>query len=270
MKFIKIIESILVAVRNVILGANLISLSLLTSPRKMLFYITQNLFFFKTFSAQRELPQRNVFEVLPANNTETISLGNLNASTWFGTILSPASDITSLSLICRIMKPKVIFEIGTLIGYTALHFALNSPDDAKIFTLDLPRGKNMGPGLKTTVIDDEFITLSQYAGHHCFENSDISSRITCLYGDSANFDFSPFYGKVDFFFIDGAHSYEYARSDTLNALKCCHPGSVIAWHDYGQMGMSGVSKWLHEFSKAGNDIYSIPGGSLAFMVVKDK
>lgn len=268
MRFIKIIETIFVAIRNVILGGNLISLSLLTNPRKMVFYVTQNLFYYKSYTSCRGLPQKNVFEVLPAENVETIKLGNLKADTWFGATASPASDITSLALICQIIKPKAVFEIGTHIGYTTLHFALNCPDDARIYTLDLPKKGNIIPMLKTTVIDDEFIDTSYHMRRYCFENSNVASKITCLYGDSADFDFTPFYGKVDFFFIDGSHSYEYVRYDTRNALKCCRRGSVIAWHDYGQMGMSGVSKWLHEFSKEGNDIYSIPGGSLAFMVVK--
>jgi hypothetical protein len=73
---------------------------------------------------------------------------------------------------------------------------------------------------------------------------------------------------VDFFFIDGAHSYKYVRSDTLNALKCCHPGSVVAWHDFGRMGVNGVTKWLLELSREGHDIYAIHGGSLAFMVIR--
>jgi hypothetical protein len=86
--------------------------------------------------------------------------------------------------------------------------------------------------------------------------------------DSAKFDYSPFNRRVDLFFIDGAHSYPYVRDDTLKALECCRPGSVIAWHDYGRHGVNGVSRWLHEFSR-GRKIYCIPGGgSLAYMRVE--
>jgi len=38
------------------------------------------------------------------------------------------------------------------------------------------------------------------------------------------------------------------------------------WHDYGRMGVNGVSKWLHELSKS-KKIYSVPGSSLAWMIV---
>lgn len=265
----KIFKAFLVAVRNMVLGGNLISLSMLTNPRKMLFYVTQNLFLYNTYNNRRRIPQKNVFEVISSSDSEAIILGNLNSDTWFANYASPTSDIISLCLICKLVKPKVVFEIGTLNGYTALHFALNSPDDAKIYSLDMPKNEKITPGLKTTVIDDEFIDTSSNMGGFCFENSTVLPKITCLYGDSADFDFTAFHGIVDVFFIDGSHSYEYARSDTLKALECCRPGSVIAWHDYGQMGMSGVSKWLHEFSQQGNEVYSIPGSSLAFMVVKN-
>jgi hypothetical protein len=265
---IKLLKAFAVAVRNIIIGGNLVSLSLLTRPRMMLFYITQNLFLLNTFDNRREIPQRNVFEVLPAADSESITLGNLHSDTWLASYASPASDIISLCFICRLLKPKVVFEIGTLNGYTALHFALNTSDDARIFTLDLPKINKVVPGLSTTVIDDEFINSSGCLERYCFDGTDVRARITCLNGDSSGFDYSPYHRKVDFFFVDGAHSYEYARADTLNALVCCHPGSVIAWHDYGQMGMSGVSQWLHEFSRQGHEIYSVPGGSVAFMVVK--
>src|SRR5262249_13217191 len=105
------------------------------------------------------------------------------------------------------------------------------------------------------------------AKSYCFDGSEVANKITCLFGDSAAFDFSPYSGKVDFFFIDGAHTYEYTRADTTSALKCCHPGSVIAWHAYGKASVPGVSKWLNEFSK-GHAVYSIPGGSLAYMVAE--
>jgi predicted O-methyltransferase YrrM len=116
-------------------------------------------------------------------------------------------------------------------------------------------------------MDESNIRASLGVRQYHFEDADVKNKITCLFGDSAEFDFSPFRRKADFFFIDGAHSYDYVKSDTFNALKCCHPGSVIAWHDYGRSGVNGVTKWLHELAKE-NKIYSIPGGSVAFMVVE--
>ena len=258
-----------VAIRNLILGGNLVALSLARRPGDMIGYVSESLFLYKALNAKRGIPQRNVCEVLPGRDVETVTLGNLTSGgNWFLPEASYTADILNLCLICRIVRPRVVFEIGTLTGYTAFHCALNAPDDAKIYTLDLPRSETgqASLSLRTTAIDEFHIRSHARTERCCFESSKAATKITCLFGDSATFDFSPFYGTVDVFFIDGAHSYEYVRSDTLNALKCCHPGSVIAWHDFGRVGVNGVSKWLLELSKA-REIYSIPGGSLAFMII---
>src|SRR5262249_7472680 len=154
---------------------------------------------------------------------------------------SYTADIVSLCLLSRQLTPKTIFEIGTLRGYTTYHLGLNSPADATIYTLDLP-AEHSSPKLETTLVDDWHIEASQRDRKYFFDGTPEAAKIAPLFGDSASFDFSPFHGKVDLFFIDGAHSYEYVRSDTLNAIQCCHPGSVIAWHDFGRTGVNGVSR----------------------------
>lgn len=258
-----------IAARNVLLGANLVSLPLIIKPRKMVEYASESLFLYKALSGRRGVKEKNVYQLLGGRDQERIVLGNLRDPcdrTFFFNAPAYASDIVSLCLICQILSPKVVFEIGTLYGYTALHFALNTPADATVYTLDLPKDHEIRPRLNTTMRDDEHTATYRRQGGYFFDKQDAASKIVCLFGDSATFDFSRFHRQVDFFFIDGAHSYEYVRSDTLNALACCHPGSVIAWHDFGRVGINGVSKWLLELSKD-RDIYSIPGGSLAFTLV---
>lgn len=256
-----------ILLKNLALGGNVASLSLLGEPRRMAQYVAESLFLYKAIGSKRGVAQKNVFEVLPCNNVEDIKLGNLTSDhNFFGEVASYTADLINLCLICRAIKPKVVFEIGTMWGYTAFHFALNSAPDAKIYTLDLPKDKAFRPKLKTTLTDDSHIPLHASAERMCFEGTKEAARITTLFGDSATFDYSSFHREVDFFFIDGAHSYEYVRSDTLNALKCCHSGSVLAWHDFGRVGVNGVTRWILEFSK-GREIYSVPGGTLAFTVV---
>lgn len=267
MKFNQVVTVMFVAVRNFLLGGNLISLSLLFHPKKMIMYITENLFLFKTMNDKRGIPQKNVYKILPTRNVESIKLGNLKTGgTYFVVRSSFLADIVNLCLIAQARKPKVIFEIGTNKGHTAFHFALNSPDDAVIYTLDLPKG-GASPLYKTTALDDTYVREYMEHGEYCFANTEVASKITCLFGDSARFDFSPYYGSVDLFFIDGAHSYEYVRSDTLNALKCTRPGSVVVWHDFGRVGINGVSSFIRELSRD-HEVYSVPGSSLAYMVVR--
>ncbi len=61
-----------------------------------------------------------------------------------------------LALLAKVLSPKVIFEIGTLHGYTALLFALNTKDTV-IYTLDLPPNGSVNPSLSTTLIDNAHI-----------------------------------------------------------------------------------------------------------------
>jgi predicted O-methyltransferase YrrM len=251
----KRLSAIGIGIRNVILGGNLISLRHIFDPKRVLFYVGENLFAYRTFF-RNGLPPKNIYEVFPARPSEQVSLAFLE-NAWFHSIPSYTADIVSLCLLARLSKPKVIFEIGTLAGYTAVHFALNAPE-ARIFTLDL--GPEDRSSLPTTVMDDSFISKHE----HRPKALEQFPQVTCLYGDTAKFDFSPYRGLVDLFFIDGAHSYEYVRNDSLKAMECTHPGSVIAWHDYGRYGVNGVSRWLEEFA-TDRQICRIPGGSLAFM-----
>src|SRR5580765_7241794 len=65
---------LLLAGRNVLLGGNLMSLGLLPQPRRLVSYVNENLFLYKTISGTRGLPQKNVFEVLPAGPVAPITL----------------------------------------------------------------------------------------------------------------------------------------------------------------------------------------------------
>lgn len=96
------------------------------------------------------------------------------------------------------------------------------------------------------------------AAHFCFTGTREAQKIRLLQGDSATFDYSAFESKIDLFFIDGAHSYEYVRSDTGKAFRCVRPGEVIPWHDAGRTGVNGVTRWRREFSKKVSTYASFP------------
>jgi hypothetical protein len=267
MTFTHILEAIRVGGTNVLKGTSLASLSLAARPRDMVQYLADSLFLHQAMTGRRGVPQQTVVEVLRSIPTQSIRLGNLDsAAAWMWPQASYTQDIVSLCLICQVLQPRTVFEIGTLSGYTSYHFALNTPPDAKIYTLDLPRDGTARPILPVSIVDGAHVTGRLPTDRYCFDDTPERAKITCLTGDSATFDFAPYRGRVDFFFIDGAHSYEYVRSDTSRALECSHPGSVVAWHDYGKASLPGLSRWLDECARRW-PVYSIPGGSVAFMVV---
>lgn len=260
-------ETARVVVRNLALGGNAAALTLAGRPRELMAYTSESLFLFKALNDRRGVPQKNVFEVLKGSGRTDVTLANLNGETWFWPTASYTADLVSLCLICRLLNPQTVFEIGTLNGYTALHFALNTGADAVVYSLDLPQEGAVQPALHTTVADDAHIKMGTAFRRRVFEGTEVERKIRPLYGDSAGFDFSPFHGQVDFFFVDGAHSYEYVASDTRNAFRCVRPNGVVAWHDFGRAGVNGVSRLVQEIAQQ-RDVYSIPGGSLAFTVVR--
>lgn len=257
------LRAFLLAFRNIVTTINLIKIPLVLYPKKLLGLVQSELFLFKTICGKRKLIQKNVYEVLNSQKKNVEIKINL-PNKWFLSDCFYTKDILSLCITCQILNPKVIFEIGTLDGYTAYHFALNTSKETKIYTLDLPKNKTVSPELNITIVDKFHIKAYRSKKYLIYEGEPEESKIINLYGDSYKFDYSPYYKKVDFFFIDGAHSYEYVRSDTLNALKCVRRGGVIAWHDYGRVGVNGVSKWLHELARY-YEIFSVPGSSVAFM-----
>ena len=258
------LREISIAVRNILLGSGVASIALWRSPKKWARFATETLATLDSLRGRKGLQLMNVQELLGDSGPIEISLWN----SWMGAYASETADIVSLCMLAHLTNPRVVFEIGTLDGHTALHLALNIADDAVVYTLDLPTERTAAnTTLPTTVTDRAQIERRTEGRDYLFADSSVEHKITCLIGDSANFDFSPYYGIVDLFFVDGAHSYDYVRSDTLNALRCCHPGSVVAWHDFGRRGVNGVSRWLLELAHA-ISMYAIPGGSLAFAVLE--
>ena len=264
------------ALQSLALGGLPVEPVLLAQPGRLLFYLGQALLLSRLLREDWGLPRKDVAEVLGAGETETIRLGGLDQGGAWAWAHSPlggqsniagTADLTSLCLLCRLLEPELVFEIGTNRGFTALHLALNAPDRGRVLTLDLPPGPDVPPRLPITLADAAHLRARSRSSRMLFEHSPLASRIECLRGDSAAYDFSPYHGRVDLFFIDGAPSYEYARSDTEQALRCCHPGSVIAWHDYGKAGAPGLTRWLLELGRQ-RVLYAIPGGSLAFTVLE--
>jgi predicted O-methyltransferase YrrM len=260
------VETLSAVLRNLILGGNLAALPLLRNPRALLNYTAESRFLLHALQGRRGVSERNVVEVLNGSQQLDVTLANLAGETWLRAPASYAADIVSLCLICRTLRPLVVFEIGTLNGYTALHFALNTPDDAVIYTLDLPPEETAPPALHTTVMDDAHIRAGTGARRRLFDDTAAGDKVVPLFGDSARFDFSPYHGRVDLFFVDGAHSYDYVASDTRNALACVRPGGVIAWHDFGRSGVNGVSRLVAEVART-REVHAVPGGSVAYTVV---
>jgi hypothetical protein len=274
------IRAAAVAFRNVVLGANASALAL-GSPRAVVHYASEALFLRRALAGDRGLPELPVWRAFGAEGETAVRLANIENPSWPAVQPSFLADIVNLCRICVLLQPRRIFEIGTYRGYSTLHLALNAPDHARVYTLDLPKQAAAhskvgapdgagGPTLRTTFMDAAHIRGARREQDYAFSGTTAAGSIDLLFGDSATFDFRPYHHAIDLFFIDGAHSYEYVRSDTLQALRCVLPGGVIAWHDFGRAGVNGVTRWLLQMKRQGWPVVAAPGGSLAFMVVPDR
>jgi predicted O-methyltransferase YrrM len=150
-------------------------------------------------------------------------------------------ELANIALLCQQLKPQIIFEFGTFNGRTTLNLAANAPPDAKVYTLDLSADDPIGLTIEQ---EDGAYHLGRESGNF-FRDSPLRDKIEQLWCDSARFDETPFRGRVDLVFVDGAHSYEYVRSDSAKALAMVRPGGIVVWHDYCAW-YPGVSRGLHE------------------------
>ena len=164
-------------------------------------------------------------------------------------------------------RPRQLFEIGTFNGRTTLNLAANSPEDAHVYTLDLPREQLAATALPLEPGDDAWIDKERSGVRYL--GSDCERKISQLYGDSATFDFAPFHNAIDFLFIDGSHSYEYVLNASRIALKLLREGrGVILWHDYGPC--DGATRALNELYAAGGafaGLRHIQGTSLVCLIL---
>ena len=161
--------------------------------------------------------------------------------------------VAKIALICKFLKPKNVFEFGTYNGMTTRQIALNTPDDAKIYTLDLPPGKATNTQFKLRefdrVISEVFPKKFESAVGSYFKNTPQEKKITQLLGDSATYDFKPYFGKMDLVFIDAAHDYDNKKSDSENALKMLTPKGAIVWDNYADVLAPDVTRYMLELAQ---------------------
>jgi len=163
-------------------------------------------------------------------------------------------------------KPKHALEIGTFDGRTTLNIAANCEEQAIVYTLDLPREEILNTEFPIEPRDNQFIDKEKSGTR--FAGTTYEKKIVQLYGDSARFDFSPYWGKLDFIFIDGSHSYPYVLNDSKMAFKCLRNGQgLIVWHDYNEeQGVTQALDELYTQTAEFKRLRHIEGTSLAYAI----
>lgn len=150
----------------------------------------------------------------------------------------------------RVVEAKRIFEFGTFYGSNTLNLALNAPNDAEIFTLDLD--EEVAAQIEQHPADAPFTEIHLGVRRALdFAGSPVARKITTLTGNSLTFDYSKWKESVDFSFIDGGHDLRTVKSDTENALAMASRRwpSCIMWHDYRNADYEDLTGYLDGLSQ---------------------
>ena len=180
----------------------------------------------------------------------------------FGTSIT-AEEACHLAAITSALGARRILEIGTFDGNTALVLAANMKDPGEVVTVDLPPDFAIENRESLTYLDGEFNLTPRTQLARQYRSHPLSSRIRQVYGDSAALDWSTLGGPFDLVFIDGCHSEDYVRADSLHAMQVLNAGGVVIWHDYG--AIPEVSKVVDQLASESPalSVHSLEGTRLA-------
>lgn len=134
------------------------------------------------------------------------------------------AEILEWTKVLAAAAPKRSMEIGTYRGGTLYLLCNFSAPDAKIISLDLPRGRFGGgyhwakiPLFKCFPRSGQTLRLIRADSHLPETRERIESLLA---GD-----------KLDFLFIDGDHTYEGVKRDFEMYSPLVRPGGIVAFHD---------------------------------------
>ena len=159
-------------------------------------------------------------------------------------------ELVILAAVTRLLKPRKVFEIGTYMGLSTSAFILNSPSDAEIVSLDLPRN-----GQRGTVDQDYAPAERELIREHrvgaLLHELGLASRYQQILCDSLDFDPAGHADSVELGFIDGGHGLKFVRNDTLKMAKMMAGRGLVFWHDYGgRGGLLPLAHYLEQLSRS--------------------
>lgn len=212
--------------------ANVLYLKLLLkNPQNARWFAGRVFRSYMRLAGQDKWPCRGVFEAFPQKAGARFTVEYIPHGDGVGEQLD---WLTYLAYITKVVAPKRVFEIGTFRGRTTLNFALNTADDAEIFTLDLSPDERRRMAKDVSVEDQRLIELDETGID--YRGKPEAAKIEQLWGNSLTFDYAPYHGTIDLVFVDAAHHYEAVCSDTDAATKMVRPGGVIIWDNFSQYG----------------------------------
>jgi hypothetical protein len=126
-----------------------------------------------------------------------------------------ALELLTLCLLVRLKRPRLVLELGTFDGSTALQLAANLDPEAQLVTVDLP--------------SYDFGSKPRFAA------TEYEPRIRVVHDDGPELDFAAVCAgkRPNFIFMGAEYGEECMREDSRKCLALLAPGGMIAWNDYG-------------------------------------
>lgn len=174
------------------------------------------------------------------------------------------SELVILARVTRTRKPRAVFEMGSYDGLTTAVFILNAPQNAQIFSLDLPpEAVRNQPALDS---DKELVAARTLGSVPRALGLDRYTQLLC---DTMQFDPTPYLDSIDLGLVDAAHDAEHVRNDTIKMAKMMTSEGMVFWHDYGGKGaLRPLADYLEQVGRR-CPLFRIPETSLAWAHAKD-
>lgn len=132
----------------------------------------------------------------------------------------------------RNLRPQVVVEIGSFIGYSSICFAQaiedNKQEEGIVYAIDLFEPHKSVPGVRDWEVNNPLEIAETFT-----EKAGLSHRIEFIKGSSSEVS-SDLLGKIkkiDILFIDGNHSYRGVLSDYNLYHGKVRKGGLIIFHD---------------------------------------
>jgi hypothetical protein len=175
-------------------------------------------------------------------------------------------ELVHLAAVARLLRPRVVFEIGTFTGLTTSLFILNAAEGARVISVDLPPDAD-ADNEDYIGFDNELVKIRK-VGHYAAQLG-LRDRYEQWFCDSMTLDPTPLAGQVELGFIDGAHALPYVVNDTRKMGVMIADHGMVLWHDYGGVGeFRPLAKYLERLADYA-PVWRIPATTTAWCMGRD-
>lgn len=219
------------ALRSVVDAVHLFGVDWITPTRRLFWHQARAGIRTQKFRAHAEIPAVDLATLIGkfANGTHDVILPS--ARTERGGV-GDASYYYILGALAQAARPMSVVEIGTYLGVGTLTLALNTPAEAKIYTVDLPDDVHNVEAMNPHATDRYLVHRSRRHVGEAFATHSVRSKIIQVRADSTRLNLRDYVTEADFVLIDGGHSFDLIKKDTENALAVLGKRGVIIWDDY--------------------------------------